>query len=214
MLSVRLTSKGPIFYTQSRAGKFGKPFTMFKLRTMCVDAEKDGAQWASGGATGSRDPRVTPVGGFLRKFRIDEMPQLVNVLRGDMSFVGPRPERPEMIVELSKKIPFYEERMLVAPGITGWAQVNWPYAASVVDARRKLEYDLYYLKHMSLFLDMVILLDTVRTVLLGGAVSRERRMESSAMDAWGKSAEVPAADLPVEERAERGDSRPAAPVVH
>jgi lipopolysaccharide/colanic/teichoic acid biosynthesis glycosyltransferase len=214
MLAVRVTSKGPIFYRQTRSGRFGRPFTMIKLRTMTVDAEKNGAQWAAGGGAGSADPRVTLVGGVLRKFRIDEMPQLLNVLRGEMSFVGPRPERPEMITELARKVPYYEERMLVAPGITGWAQVNWPYGASVEDAQRKLEYDLYYLKHMSLFLDMVILLDTVRTVLLGGAVSREKRFHPTAVEAIGKIGSempfVPSTTKPVLTEAENAEFTGAA----
>ena len=151
---------------------------------MRVDAETAGVQWAQGGANGSRDPRVTLVGGLLRRYRIDEIPQLWNVLRGEMSFVGPRPERPEIIQDLARQIPYYEERMMVQPGITGWAQVNYPYGASVMDSRRKLEYDLYYLKHMSLFLDMFILLDTVRTVLFGGTESRIRKVETAAMDKW------------------------------
>ena len=181
MLAVKLTSPGPIFYRQVRSGRFGRPFSMLKLRTMCVDAEKDGAQWAQGGTSGNRDPRVTPAGGFLRRFRIDEIPQLWNVLRGDMSFVGPRPERPEMITQLAAQIPFYEERMMVQPGITGWAQVNYPYGASVLDARRKLEYDLYYLKNMGVFLDVFILLDTVRAVLFGAAKGRHRRVIPDAL---------------------------------
>lgn len=181
MMSVRLTSTGPIFYRQTRSGRFGREFSMIKLRTMCVDAEKDGVQWAQGGINGSGDPRVTPVGGFLRRYRIDEIPQLWNVLRGDMSFVGPRPERPEIITELAKQIPFYEERMMVQPGITGWAQVNYPYGATVLDARRKLEYDLYYLKNMGVFLDVFILLDTVRAVLFGAGKSRYRRVIPDAL---------------------------------
>ena len=185
ILAVRVTSRGPIFYHQRRSGKFGRDFHMIKLRTMCTDAEKGGVQWAQGqGANGSRDPRVTLVGGFMRKYRIDEIPQLWNVLKGEMSFVGPRPERPELIVELAKQIPYYEERMMVQPGITGWAQVNYPYGASVMDARRKLEYDLYYLKHMSAFLDVFILLDTVRTVLFGGAQGRVRKVEAAVLEKW------------------------------
>jgi exopolysaccharide biosynthesis polyprenyl glycosylphosphotransferase len=178
-LAVKLTSRGPVIFRQIRSGRFGKTFSMIKLRTMRVDAEKSGVQWAQGGANGSRDPRVTFVGGIMRRFRVDEIPQLWNVLKGEMSFVGPRPERPEMIADLAKSIPFYEERMMVQPGITGWAQVNYPYGASVLDARHKLEYDLYYLKNMGLFLDVFILLDTVRTVLFGGARSRLRRVEVS-----------------------------------
>jgi exopolysaccharide biosynthesis polyprenyl glycosylphosphotransferase len=184
MLAVRLTSRGPVFYRQRRSGRFGREFEMIKLRTMRTDAEAAGIQWAQGGANGSRDPRVTLFGGLMRKYRIDEIPQLWNVLKGEMSFVGPRPERPEIIESLAKQIPYYEERMMVQPGITGWTQVNYPYGASVMDARRKLEYDLYYLKHMSLFLDVFILLDTVRTVLFGGASSRERKVESAALEKW------------------------------
>ncbi len=181
MLAVKLTSPGPIFYRQTRSGRFGRPFSMIKLRTMRTDAEKGGVQWASGGTSGDRDPRVTAAGGFLRRFRIDEIPQLWNVLRGDMSFVGPRPERPEFITQLAAQIPFYEERMMVQPGITGWAQVNYPYGASVLDARRKLEYDLYYLKNMGVFLDIFILLDTIRAVLFGASRGRYRRVIPDAL---------------------------------
>ncbi|MGC8830713.1 MAG: sugar transferase [Verrucomicrobiia bacterium] len=169
---IRVTSRGPIFYTQVRSGRFGRKFKMIKLRTMYVDAERDGAKWSQ-----ENDPRVTPVGRILRRYRIDEIPQLINVLRGDMSFVGPRPERPEFIDELARSIPFYQERLMVQPGLTGWAQVNYPYGSSVEDARRKLEYDLYYMKHMSIFLDLFILLDTIRTVLWGG-VKKPRAMFS------------------------------------
>ncbi len=164
MLAVRLTSKGPVFYRQVRCGRFGQPFQVIKLRTMRVDAEKDGAVWSVAG----KDPRATSVGTFLRKFRIDEIPQLINVLSGEMSFVGPRPERPEFIEELAQQIPFFHERLMVQPGLTGWAQVNYPYGSTVEDAKWKLEYDLYYMKHMSIFLDLFILLDTVRIVLRGG----------------------------------------------
>jgi exopolysaccharide biosynthesis polyprenyl glycosylphosphotransferase len=167
-LLVRLTSPGPIFYRQVRCGRYGRKFEVWKLRTMKVDAEKNGVQWSAG----SRDPRLTPFGGLLRKFRIDEIPQLWNILTGDMSFVGPRPERPTFVDQLAGEIPFYKERLLVQPGLTGWAQVCYPYGASVEDAKRKLEYDLYYMKHMSLMLDLFILLDTVRTVLRGGAKRR------------------------------------------
>lgn len=163
MLLTKLTSRGPVFYYQVRSGRFGKPFKVIKLRTMTVDAEKNGAVWAM-----KKDSRVTPVGGFLRKYRIDEIPQIINVLRGEMSFVGPRPERPEFIEMLSKQVPHFGERLMVQPGITGWAQVCYPYGSSVDDARRKLEYDLYYTKNMSLFLDVFILLDTVRIILRGG----------------------------------------------
>lgn len=178
MLAVKLSSPGPIFYYQTRARRFGKPFKITKLRTMQVDAEKNGARWAAG----HNDPRVTWPGYFLRRFRIDEIPQLFSVLTGEMSFVGPRPERPEMIETLANEIPFYQERVMVQPGLTGWAQVNYPYGSSIEDARRKLEYDLYYMKHMSLALDLFILLDTVRIVLIGG-VAEARKNDSLRADA-------------------------------
>ena len=164
-IGIKLSSPGPVFYRQVRCGRFSKPFTVFKLRTMHTDAEKDGAVWSS---VAGRDPRAFAFGAFLRKYRIDEVPQMLNVLRGEMSFVGPRPERPEFVKQLAEEIDFYDERHMVQPGITGWAQVCYPYGASTKDARRKLEYDLYYMKHMSLFMDLFILLDTVRTVLFGG----------------------------------------------
>ncbi len=164
MAWVKLSSRGPVLYRQTRAGRFGRPFDVIKLRTMRPDAEKGGAVWAS-----AKDPRVIPCGNLLRKFRIDEIPQLFNVLRGEMSFVGPRPERPEFVEKLAAEIPYFKERLMALPGITGWAQVNYPYGASVEDARRKLEYDLYYMRHMSVFLDTFILLDTVRIILRGGA---------------------------------------------
>lgn len=168
ILAVRLGSKGPIFYSQNRSGRFGRDFKVTKLRTMKIDAEKDGAQWSS-----KNDDRITLVGKFLRLTRIDEIPQLWCILTGNMSFVGPRPERPEFVEQLAKEIPFYNERLLIQPGLTGWAQVNYPYGASVDDAARKLEYDLYYMKHMSVVLDLFILLDTVKTILRGGT-SRSR----------------------------------------
>jgi len=168
ILLVRITSEGPVFYRQERSGRYGRRINVWKLRTMKTDAEKNGAQWAAGRS----DPRLTPVGGLLRTFRIDEIPQLWNILVGDMSLVGPRPERPEFVAQLATHIPFYRERLLIQPGLTGWAQVCYPYGASVEDSRRKLEYDLYYLKHMSLMLDLFILLDTVRTILRGGAKRR------------------------------------------
>ncbi|RBP48135.1 exopolysaccharide biosynthesis polyprenyl glycosylphosphotransferase [Roseimicrobium gellanilyticum] len=168
MAWVRIVSpEGPVFFRQIRCGRLGRKFEVLKLRTMRVDAESDGPKWAS-----KNDPRVFLGGGFLRKFRIDEIPQLWNILRGDMSFVGPRPERPDFIEQLSTEIPYFRERLLVAPGLTGWAQVNYPYGATTQDARRKLEYDLYYMKHMTLTLDMFVLLDTVRIVLTGGVSQR------------------------------------------
>ena len=155
--------RAPIFYRQTRTGLEGKDFDVIKFRSMSTDAEKSGeAIWAS-----QNDPRVTRVGAFIRKVRIDELPQLFNVLRGDMSFVGPRPERPVFVEELREKIPFYDERHRVKPGITGWAQLCYPYGASVEDAKEKLQYDLYYLKNHSILLDLIILLQTVEVVLVG-----------------------------------------------
>lgn len=162
MLVIRLFSSGPVLFRQVRCGRFGRDFVVLKLRSMRVDAEAAGPQWSSRG-----DSRITWWGKFLRKYRIDEIPQLINILRGDMSFVGPRPERPEFVGELEVAIPHYRERLNLQPGLTGWAQVRYPYGATVEDARRKLQYDLYYLKHMSLALDLFILLDTVRIILRG-----------------------------------------------
>lgn len=159
---IKLESPGPVLYRQERVGLHGKTFWVLKLRSMRQDAEVGGvAQWAK-----ERDPRVTRVGAFTRKTRIDELPQLLNVLRGDMSFVGPRPERPFFVDQLSESIPFYRERHCVKPGITGWAQINYPYGASLEDARQKLSYDLYYVKNHSIFLDFIIILSTVRVILL------------------------------------------------
>jgi exopolysaccharide biosynthesis polyprenyl glycosylphosphotransferase len=163
---LKLDSRGPILYTQERVGQDSRLFTLMKFRTMRVDAEAaSGPVWAE-----HNDPRITRLGKWLRKLRIDEIPQLVNVLRGDMSLVGPRPERPAFVKELSEKIPFYGERLLVQPGVTGWAQVNFPYTSSIEETRRKLQYDLYYIKHMSFFLDCLILLKTVKIMLF----ARER----------------------------------------
>ena len=160
-IAVRVESPGPILYRQERVGLGGKPFTAFKFCSMRDDAEKDGTpQWAT-----AVDPRVTRVGSVIRKIRVDELPQLFNVLRGDMSFVGPRPERPFFVEQLTRDIPFYAERHAVKPGITGWAQVNYPYGASLEDAKHKLAYDLYYVKNRTLFLDVVILVHTVRVIL-------------------------------------------------
>jgi sugar transferase (PEP-CTERM system associated) len=158
---IRLTSKGPIFYRQTRVGQFGNPFEVIKFRSMRVDAELGGnPKWAE-----KDDPRITAIGRVIRATRIDEVPQILNVLKGEMSFVGPRPERPYFVSELSAAIPFYDERHVVKPGITGWAQLNYPYGASVDDARQKLEYDLYYIKNYSPFLDLLILVQTVRVIL-------------------------------------------------
>lgn len=160
-IAVKLSSPGPILYSQERVGLFGRPYRLYKFRSMRQDAEKDGKpQWAQKG-----DPRVTSVGRIIRLTRIDEIPQVLNVLRGDMSFVGPRPERPFFVDQLRQSIPFYEERHHVKPGITGWAQLNYPYGATEEDARHKLEYDLYYIKNYSNFLDLLILISTVRVVL-------------------------------------------------
>jgi exopolysaccharide biosynthesis polyprenyl glycosylphosphotransferase len=161
-LIIKLDSPGPIFYSQLRTGLYGKPFRVYKFRSMYQDAEKKGAQWAI-----QRDPRITRVGYWLRVLRIDELPQIWNVLSGEMSLIGPRPERPEFDVKLKEAIPYYEMRYLVKPGITGWAQVLYPYGASLEDAYEKLAYDLYYIKNYSLWLDMVIVLKTIRVVLLG-----------------------------------------------
>jgi len=159
--AIWIESGRPIFYRQTRVGECGEVFEILKFRSMRVDAEQDGkAQWAT-----KNDTRVTRVGRILRDLRIDELPQIFNVLKGDMSFVGPRPERPAFTSGLSKSIPFYRNRLSVKPGITGWAQINYPYGASSEDARRKLQYDLYYVKNHSLFLDVVILLQTVNAVL-------------------------------------------------
>lgn len=155
--------KGPVFYLQQRVGRNGKNFNVIKFRSMRVDAEKDGvAQWA-----GKNDARVTRVGALIRKTRIDELPQLINVLRGDMSFVGPRPERPQFVTELAKQIPYFGIRHRVNPGITGWAQISYPYGASVEDSKEKLQYDLYYIKNYSIFLDITILFQTVQVILWG-----------------------------------------------
>jgi sugar transferase (PEP-CTERM system associated) len=152
---------GPIFYRQDRVGQHGRVFRLMKFRSMRVDAEKDGvARWAS-----QADSRITPVGGFLRRTRIDEIPQIYNVLRGEMSFIGPRPERPTIVEQLRREIPFYDYRHAVKPGITGWAQINYSYGASLEDARQKLKLDLFYIKNYSLILDLLILMQTVRVVL-------------------------------------------------
>jgi exopolysaccharide biosynthesis polyprenyl glycosylphosphotransferase len=161
MAAIRMESPGPVFYRQERVGRGGRVYSILKLRSMVPDAEAGGAaRWASRG-----DPRVTRVGRILRRTRIDEIPQVINVLRGDMALIGPRPERPAFTASLAQVIPHYHARALVKPGITGWAQVNYPYGASVEDARAKLAYDLYYLDRRSLFLDLLILIATVRVVL-------------------------------------------------
>ena len=159
---VRVTSPGPVIYQQQRVGKNGRVFTLYKFRSMRNDAEKHtGAVWATAG-----DTRVTPIGRFLRKARLDELPQFWNVLRGDMSFVGPRPERPEFVNELTRQIPFYGERHTVRPGLTGWAQVTFRYGATVEDSMEKLQCDLFYIKNLSIALDLFVILKTIQTVVL------------------------------------------------
>jgi exopolysaccharide biosynthesis polyprenyl glycosylphosphotransferase len=153
---------GPVFYTQDRVGMGGRTFKMLKFRTMRTDAEAAGVTWAQ-----KDDPRVTRFGRYLRRFRIDELPQILNVLRGEMGIVGPRPERPEFVAKLRRQIPYYELRTLVPPGITGWAQIRYPYAASLEEAREKLQYDLWYVKHLGLRLDLAILFHTAKVVLFG-----------------------------------------------
>ena len=163
ILAIRLDSEGPIFYTQTRVGKGGRLFKVVKFRTMRQDAEAaSGPRWTS-----DKDPRVTRVGKFLRASRLDEIPQMWCVLKGDMAFVGPRPERPEFIEMLSTEIPYYGVRHMVRPGLTGWAQVNYKYGSTVEDAREKLQYDLFYIKNASIGLDLLIMFQTVKTVLLG-----------------------------------------------
>lgn len=157
---IKLESPGPVFYCQERVGEREQVFKVIKFRSMRDDAEKNGAVWAM-----TDDPRVTRVGAFIRKFRIDEVPQMWNVLRGEMSFVGPRPERPVFVEQLNKVIPYYSLRHSIKPGLTGWAQVCYPYGASEKDALRKLEYDLYYIKNMTVFLDLLTVFRTVRTVI-------------------------------------------------
>ena len=164
ILAIKLEDgwRAPIFYLQERIGSHGRPYSVIKFRSMIENAESAGAQWAS-----KNDMRVTRVGEVIRKYRIDELPQIFNVLRGDMGFVGPRPERPVFVDSLAEKIPFYQERHLVKPGITGWAQLNYAYGASEQDSLEKLQYDLYYIKNRSLLLDLIILVQTVEVVLFG-----------------------------------------------
>ena len=161
-LLIKLDSPGPVLYTQERVGKNGRTFTLMKFRSMRVDAEKDGPMWAR-----SEDDRTTRVGRIIRKIRVDEIPQFWNILRGEMNFVGPRPERPHFVAQLAREIPYYEQRHLIAPGLTGWAQIKYPYGASIEDARQKLQYDLYYIKNQSLVLDAIILFETVKIILFG-----------------------------------------------
>jgi len=160
-IAIKLESKGPAFYRQRRVGLYNVGFDIIKLRSMRQDAEAGGkAVWAE-----KDDPRITRIGRFIRKVRIDELPQAWSVLKGEMSFVGPRPERPQFVEDLEQKLPYYAERHMVKPGITGWAQINYPYGASIADAKEKMSYDLYYLKNFTIFLDVLILLQTARVVL-------------------------------------------------
>ncbi|MEZ5848156.1 MAG: TIGR03013 family PEP-CTERM/XrtA system glycosyltransferase [Geminicoccaceae bacterium] len=161
-IAVRLGDGGPVIYSQTRVGRGGQLFLLHKFRSMRTDAEKMGAQWAT-----ENDPRITPVGRFLRATRIDELPQLWNVLRGEMSFIGPRPERPMFVTQLERELPYFRERHRIKPGISGWAQVNYAYAATIEDTRIKLEYDMYYVKNWSLFLDFLIIAQTLRVVFTG-----------------------------------------------
>jgi sugar transferase (PEP-CTERM system associated) len=160
VLIIKLSSKGPIFFKQTRVGVGGRNFSVYKFRSMRTDAEAAGAKWAQ-----KDDPRVYPFGRMMRKTRIDEIPQLWNVLRGDMGFVGPRPERPEFVPWLAEQLPFYNLRLLIRPGLTGWAQVRYGYGATLAESREKLEYDLYYVKHMSLGLDLLIMFETIKIIL-------------------------------------------------
>jgi lipopolysaccharide/colanic/teichoic acid biosynthesis glycosyltransferase len=159
-IAIRLESRGPVLYRQERVGKDGRVFTLFKFRSMAVDAERDGPRWAL-----QRDPRVTRVGRIIRLTRIDEVPQILNVLRGEMALIGPRPERPSFVEQLAAVIPHYRSRTAVRPGITGWAQVNYPYGASVEDARNKLAFDLYYIQNRTVALDAAIIVGTIRVVM-------------------------------------------------
>jgi sugar transferase (PEP-CTERM system associated) len=162
-IAIKLDSRGPIFYKQERVGKNDRLFKMIKFRSMRTDAEQaSGPVWAE-----TSDPRVTRVGRVIRKLRLDELPQFINILRGDMNFVGPRPERPVFVEQLSEVIPYYQQRHLVKPGLTGWAQIKFPYGSSVEDAIEKLRYDLYYIKNQSILLDAAIIFETVKTVLFG-----------------------------------------------
>jgi len=162
-LAIRLTSPGPVLFWQPRVGRNGAIFNCYKFRTMREDAESEtGAIWAA-----DDDPRITPVGRFLRRTRLDEVPQLWNVMKGDMGFVGPRPERPEFVENLVREIPYYHLRHIIRPGVTGWAQVNYHYGASVEESKEKLRYDLYYVRNISLSLDLLIIFQTIKIVLFG-----------------------------------------------
>lgn len=161
-IAIKLDSRGPVFYTQERVGMHNRTFRIVKFRSMRIDAEANGPVWAE-----EFDPRVTRVGRVIRKLRIDELPQFINVIRGDMTFIGPRPERPVFVEQLERDIPYYSQRHLVKPGLTGWAQIRYPYGASIEDAIEKLQYDLYYIKNQSVVLDAIIIFETIRIVLFG-----------------------------------------------
>jgi sugar transferase (PEP-CTERM system associated) len=159
---IKLDSRGPVLYKQERVGRNGRTFMVMKFRSMRTDAERNGPVWAI-----KEDDRVTRVGRVIRKARVDEIPQFWNILKGEMNFVGPRPERPHFVSQLAEEIPYYEQRHLIAPGLTGWAQIKYPYGSSIEDARQKLQYDLYYIKNQSIALDAAILFETVKTILFG-----------------------------------------------
>ena len=160
---IRMDSPGPILFRQERSGQNGSTFSLLKFRSMRFDAEKEsGPVWAQ-----ENDPRITRIGRFIRRTRIDELPQLLNILAGTMSMVGPRPERPEFIEELTSKVPYYSQRLIAKPGLTGWAQINYPYGNTIEDALQKLQYDLFYIKYQSVVFDFSILFNTVKTVVLG-----------------------------------------------
>jgi sugar transferase (PEP-CTERM system associated) len=159
---IKIDSRGPVLYKQERVGKNGRTFKLMKFRSMRVDAETNGPVWAK-----SDDERMTRIGRIIRKIRVDEIPQFWNILRGEMNFVGPRPERPHFVEQLAQDIPYYEQRHLMAPGLTGWAQINYPYGASIEDAKQKLQYDLYYMKNQSLALDATIMFETIKTIVFG-----------------------------------------------
>ena len=159
-IMIKLEDNGPVIYSQKRSGFGGKTFTIYKLRSMKLNAEKDGVKWST-----KNDKRITRIGSILRKSRLDELPQLLSVIKGDMSLIGPRPERPEIDDLLITKIPNYKLRYLIRPGLSGWAQVNYPYGASVEDAKMKLSYDIYYIKNFSTFFDLLILMETIRLVV-------------------------------------------------
>jgi lipopolysaccharide/colanic/teichoic acid biosynthesis glycosyltransferase len=161
-VAIRIEGPGPLLFSQNRIGKSGVVFVIYKFRSMRTDAEVGGAKWAA-----PRDARITRVGYWIRQFRLDELPQLFNVLKGEMSFIGPRPEQPDLNLRLEDEIPYYNLRHLVNPGVTGWAQVMYPYGASVEDAKEKLQYELYYIKNYTLWMDLQIVLRTIGVVLAG-----------------------------------------------